>query len=45
MLKTYLSPSMSFKEISFEHNFLLSGDANAPGFDGYTNDGEEIPWN
>ena len=43
MLKTYLSPSMDFKEISFEYNNLLSGDGNAPAFDGYTTDGE-ISW-
>ena len=43
MLKTYLTPSVRFKETSFETNFLLSGDGNAPAFDGYTTDGE-IPW-
>lgn len=44
MRKNYLTPSMRFKELSFETNFLLSGDGTAPGFDGYTTD-EEIPWN
>lgn len=43
MLKTYLTPSMRFRETSFETNFLLSGDGNAPAFDGYTTEGE-IPW-
>lgn len=43
MLKTYLTPSVRFRETSFETNFLLSGDGNAPAFDGYTTDGE-IPW-
>ena len=43
MLKTYLTPSVRFKETSFETNFLLSGDGNAPAFDGYTTEGE-IPW-
>ena len=43
MLKTYFSPSMDFKEISFENNYLISGDGNAPAFDGYSTDGE-IPW-
>lgn len=43
MKKTYLEPSVRSKESSFEQNFLLSGDGNAPAFDGYTTDGE-IPW-
>ena len=43
MKKNYLTPSMRFKELSSEHNFLISGDGSAPSFDGYTNDGE-IPW-
>ena len=43
MRKIYLTPSMRFKEISFEHNCLLSGDGNAPAFEGYTTD-DEIPW-
>ena len=43
MLKTYLTPSVRFRETSFETNFLLSGDGNAPAFDGYTTEGE-ILW-
>ncbi len=43
MRKSYSTPSVKFKELSFEIQFLLSGDGNAPAFDGYTTEGE-IPW-
>ena len=43
MRKIYLTPSMRLEELSFETHFLLSGDGNAPAFDGYTTD-NEIPW-
>lgn len=46
MKKTYLKPTLTERPLVLSNNILsFSGDGNAPGFDGYTNDGEEIPWN
>lgn len=45
MKKTYFEPVLSVQELTLGNNILsnITGDGNAPAFDGYTTDGE-IPW-